>query len=86
MDKNALLIDTAEAGDAARLFSAGPGCQLEGRPNVTAEELRSGPVARSVHRALSGQALIALVSTDSDFAGLVARARPREFGPGLWAS
>ena len=66
-EKSALLIDTAEDGDAARLYSAGSGCQLEGRPNVTADEIRSGSIVRSLRELASGQTLIALVSTDSDF-------------------
>ncbi len=63
--KNELLIATAEAGAAARILNAGPGCELEARPLVSAEELRSGTISRlSVEQR---PILIALVSTDSDF-------------------
>ncbi len=65
-----LLISTADPGNAARLSSSG--CDLETRPWVSAEELRSGKVVRSLRK--TGQTLIAIFSTDSTFAGAVGAA------------
>ena len=75
VEPNELLISTAEPGNVARLSNIGSGCQLEVRPWVTAEELRSGKIARSLKGA--GQTLIAVFSTDSSFAGSMGPAGPR---------
>ncbi len=69
IEPDELLIGTAEPGNAARLSSTGSGCRLEDRPWVTAEELHSGKIVRSLKGA--GQTLIAVFSTDSTFAGSV---------------
>ncbi len=63
--KNELLIATAEPGAAARLIAIAPGCELESRPLITAEELRSGTISRLLQE--TRQTLLALLSTDSDF-------------------
>jgi hypothetical protein len=62
-----LLIDTAQTGNVARLSNIAPGCELEQRPWVTAEEVRTGRVRRSLER--TGPVLISIVLTDSGFAG-----------------
>ena len=64
--KNELLIATAQPGDAARLSNAAPGCELEARPIVKADELRSGTISRFLRSA--GPILIALLSTDGELA------------------
>ena len=71
MEPNELLISTAEPGNAARL-TAVAGCQLENRPWVSAEEIRTGKVVRTLQK--TGQTLIAIFSTDSTFAGSVSPA------------
>ena len=58
----------------------GSGCQLEARPWVTAEELRSGKIARALKGA--GQTLIAVFSTDSTFAGSLGGAAAAD---GFWS-
>jgi hypothetical protein len=80
IEPNELLISTAEPGNAARLSSTGSACQLEARPWVTAEELRSGKIVRSLKGA--GQTLIAVFTTDSNFAGSVGGAAAAE---GFWS-
>ena len=69
IEPNELLISTAEPGNAARLSSTSSACQLEARQWITAEELRTKPIVRSLRGA--GQTLIAVLSTDSSFAGSV---------------
>ncbi len=69
VEPNELLISTAEPGNVARLSNPGPECQLENRPWVSAEEIHTGKVVRSLQR--TGQTLIAVYSTDSTFAGAV---------------
>ncbi len=80
VEPNELLISTAEPGNVARLSNIGSGCQLEVRPWVTAEELRSGKIARSLKGA--GQTLIAVFSTDSSFAGSLGGAAAAD---GFWS-
>ena len=80
IEPNELLISTAEPGNVARLSNIGSGCQLEVRPWVTAEELRSGNIARSLKGA--GQTLIAVFSTDSSFAGSLGGAAAAD---GFWS-
>ena len=80
IEPNELLISTGEPGNAARLASTGSSCQLEVRPWVTAEELRSGKIVRSLKGA--GQTLIAVFSTDSTFAGSVGGAAAAD---GFWS-
>jgi hypothetical protein len=62
---NDLLIGTTGTGNAARLANEAPGCELEPRPYVTVEELRTGRIRRSLQT--TGPALISIVSTDSGF-------------------
>ncbi|HZV20136.1 MAG TPA: hypothetical protein VE986_01170 [Hyphomicrobiales bacterium] len=66
IQENELLISTAEPGTAARLSNVAPRCELEPRPLVSAEELRTGEITRSVIK--SAPILIALISSDSKFA------------------
>ena len=81
IEPNELLISTAEPGNVARLSSTSSACQLEARQWITAEELRTGkPVVRSLKGA--GQTLIAVLSTDSSFAGSVGGAAAAE---GFWS-
>jgi len=77
VEPNELLISTAEPGNVARLSNTGSGCQLETRPWVSAEELRSGKIVRSLQR--TGQTLIAVFSTDSGFAGSIGPAAAEGF-------
>jgi hypothetical protein len=77
IEPNELLISTAEPGNVARLSSTGSGCKLEARPWVTAEELRTGKIVRSLKGA--GQTLIAVFSTDSSFAGSISPAAAEGF-------
>jgi hypothetical protein len=65
IEENELLISTAEPGDAARLSNVGAGCELEGRPFVAVEELRTAVISRSLQA--TGPILISLLSTDSNF-------------------
>ena len=76
VEPNELLISTAEPGNVARL-TAVAGCRLEDQPWVSAEEIRTGKVVRSLQR--SGQTLIAVFSTDSTFAGSVSPAGAEGF-------
>jgi len=81
IEPNELLISTAEPGNVARLSSTSSACQLETRPWITAEELRPGkPIVRSLKGA--GQTLIAVLSTDSSFAGSVGGTAAAE---GFWS-
>ncbi len=80
-DRNSFLIDTAQDGSAARLISLSSGCNLEARPFVSAEEIRSGLIVRNLREA-AGQVLIALVSTDGDFSSEVGAAEAE----GFWAA
>ena len=77
VEPNELLISTAEPGNVARLSNPGHECQLENRPWVQAEEIRTGRIVRSLQR--TGQTLIAVFSTDSTFAGLVTPAGAEGF-------
>jgi len=79
VEPNELLISTADPGNVARVSNTGSGCQLEARPWVSAEELRSGKIVRSLQR--TGQTLIAVFSTDSGFAGAVGPAA----ADGFWS-
>ena len=83
IEADELLISTAATGNAARIMNNGTGCQLENRPWVTAEELRSGQIVRSLLR--TGQTLIAVFSTDSNFAGSLATAVGAGSVPGAGA-
>ncbi len=67
--ENELLISTDAAGSAARISNSAPRCGLEAKPLVTAEELRTLTITRSLRE--SGPILIALVTTDSAFASSV---------------
>jgi hypothetical protein len=80
-DRNALLIGTAGKGSAARLLSLSSGCKLEARPFVSAEEIGSGTIARNLQE-VSGQVLIALVSTDREFSDQVGAVAEE----GFWAA
>ncbi len=80
IEPNELLASTAEPGNAARIASTGDGCQLEARPWVSAEELRSKKIVRALKGA--GQTLIAVFSTDSKFAGSLGGAAAAE---GFWS-
>ncbi len=75
--RNELLIGTAQPGDAARLSNAARGCELEARPNVTSDELRTGAIARSLRKA--GPILIAILSADGDLSGSAGVAAPEAF-------
>ena len=77
VEPNELLISTAEPGNVARLSNPGHECQLENRPWVQAEEIRTGKIVRSLQR--TGQTLIAVFSTDSTFAGSVTPAGAEGF-------
>ncbi len=65
VSKNELLIATGEPGSAARLLSVAAACELEAKPLVTVEELRSGTIVRTLRE--TGPILSALLSTNSDF-------------------
>ena len=80
-DRNGLLIGTAGNGSAARLLSLSSGCKLEARPFVSAEEIGSGTITRNLQE-MSGQVLIALLSTDSDFSDQVGAVAEE----GFWAA
>ena len=80
VEKNELLIGTAEAGGAARLTNAAPECDLEARPSVTAEELRTGLILRSLQE--TGPIFIALLSTDSSFSAWLDTASVEAFWSG----
>ena len=80
-DRNGLLIGTAPNGSAARLLSLSSGCKLEARPFVSAEEVGSGTIARNLQE-VSGQVLIALVSTDREFSDQVGAVAEE----GFWAA
>ncbi len=67
--ENELLISTDAPGSAARISNSAPRCGLEAKPLVTAEELRTLVITRSLRE--SGPILIALVTTDSAFASTV---------------
>ncbi|MFZ1109986.1 MAG: hypothetical protein WAN43_16760 [Rhodomicrobium sp.] len=66
-ETNDLLIGTARMGDVARLSNNAPGCELEPRPWVSAEEVKTGRIRRSLEK--TGPVLISIVSTESGFAG-----------------
>ena len=80
IEPHELLISTGEPGNVARLSNIGSGCQLEARPWVTAEELRNGKIVRALKGA--GQTLIAVFSTDSNFAGSLGGAAAAD---GFWS-
>jgi hypothetical protein len=81
IEPNELLISTIEPGNVARLSSTSSVCQLETRPWITAEELRTAkPIVRSLKGA--GQTLIAVLSTDNSFAGSVGGTAAAE---GFWS-
>ena len=80
-DRNGFLIGTAGNGSAARLLSLSSGCKLEARPFVSAEEIGSGTIARNLQE-VSGQVLIALVSTDREFSDQVGAVAEE----GFWAA
>jgi len=83
VEPDELLISTADPGNAARVGrDAGSLCTLEDRDRqwVSADELRSGRIVRSLQR--SGQMLIAVFSTDSSFAGSVGGLA---FADGFWS-
>ncbi len=65
IESNELLISTEEEGDVARLSNAAPGCELEARPLVSAEEVRRGEILRSLQR--TGPTLISVLTADSGF-------------------
>jgi hypothetical protein len=65
VSKGELLIATDEPGNAAQLSNVAGACELETKLLVTAEELRSGTILRSLRE--TGPILFALLSTDSDF-------------------
>ena len=69
IEPNELLISTAEPGDVGRISNAAPGCELEQRPLVSVDEVRSGKITRFLQKA--GPTLIAIFSTDSTFAGRI---------------
>jgi hypothetical protein len=64
--ENELLIATADPGSAGKILNFAKGCDLEGPRIVTAEELRTQTIARSLRQV--GPTLFALFSTDSGFA------------------
>jgi hypothetical protein len=78
-DEHELLIDTARIGATARLSNTAMSCGLEARPIVTAEELRSLTVMRSLRE--TGPILFALATTGSNFS----TALPSATGS-FWAS
>ena len=80
-DRNGFLIGTAQNGSAARLLSLSSGCKLEARPFVSAEEIGSGTITRNLQE-VSGQVLMALLSTDSDFSDQVGAVAEE----GFWAA
>ncbi len=80
VEKNELLIGTAGTGGAARLTNAAPECDLEARPSVTAEELRTGLILRSLQE--TGPIFVALLSTDSSFSAWLDTASVEAFWSG----
>lgn len=76
-EPNDLLIGATGTGNVARLSNEAPGCELEPRPYVTAEELRTGRIRRSLEK--TGPALISIVSTDSGFAALAGLAAAKAY-------
>ncbi len=60
--ENELLINLKQPGDAGHIENRADGCLLEAKPVVTAEELKAGPIRRSLRA--TGPVLIALFSTD----------------------
>ncbi len=69
IEANELLISTAEPGDVGRISNVAAGCELEARPLVSVDEIRSGKITRFIQKA--GPTLIAIFSTDSTFAGKI---------------
>jgi hypothetical protein len=80
-DRNSFLIATGQNGSAARVLSLSSGCKLEARPFVSAEEIGSGTITRNLQE-MSGQVLIALLSTDSNFSDHVGAVAEE----GFWAA
>jgi hypothetical protein len=67
-EPNELLIGAAGVGNVARLSNTAPECELEPRPWLSAEEIRTGRIRRSL--AKTGPILISIVSTESGFAAV----------------
>jgi len=78
--ENGLLISIAPQGKVARLVSESEACALEAKPDVTADEVKSGLIRRSLRT--TGAVLIALFSTDGDLS------RTADLGAvrGFWSS
>jgi hypothetical protein len=74
-----LLISIPAMGNVARLSNKAPGCELEQRPWVTAEEIKTGRVRRSIEK--TGPVLISIVATERGFESVA----PLSAVEGYWA-